>query len=84
MRANCYTLLRKVGAMELIAHHIRATIIRQIMLLNREQVHSDPGDAFGQFRLRNAMTRLDTVDAAIFDFLLQLQAQRQIIESFMI
>ena len=70
--------------MELVARHARATVVRQIMLLDREQVHSDPRDAFGPFRLRNAMTRLDTVDAVIFDFLLQLQAQCQIIESFMI
>ena len=54
------------------------------MLLDREQVRLDHGGAFGQHRLRNAMTRLDTVNAVIFTFLLQLQAQLQLIESFVI
>lgn len=68
--------------MELVTFNFRDHILRHIMLLDLIQLH--PANVQGHLGIRNAMRRLDQIDAMMGVFVAQLHQQRGIISSLMI
>ena len=82
LRAHCRLLLTRIDTMELVAFNFRGHILRHIILLDLMQLR--PENVQGHLGMRNAMRRLDQMDAMMGLFVAQLHQQRGIIASLMI
>ncbi len=82
LRAYCQLLLTRIDTMELVAFNFRGHILRHIILLDFMQLR--PENVQGHLGIRNAMRRLDRMDATMGEFVAQLHQQRGIITSLMV